>query len=277
MRTILNFPTILVALLIVGCSDSVGPRQLQTPIEFDLNYSGSVVLDNGEVKVVFKKVLTDSRCPSTAHCFAPGAATIDLGVRVRGSDEIDVPLTIFGVGQDTILAMNYVVDTLGYRFSLRSLLPYPEYPDIPIPLSGYQTRLRVEKSAGYRTGVTITDTPPAEFLFGEYNADSVLVKNDTLSVWIRYGGGCQPHEFYLIMSPAGFLESSPAQANLYLLHVNHFDACRAQLSKRVDFDITAIADAYRAAYHTDGSVLLNIFEYRSGSMRLANSKLYEIL
>lgn len=262
--------------LLIGCTDGVSPTNLELPVEFSLKYGSAVTIDGGQLTITFVGPVSDSRCPTDVVCFWPGDAHVSLRLLPRGGEPTVVRLGVFGAELDTLQALNYLVDTLGYEFSLRSLSPYPEDPDHQTPLSDFVARIRVKKSVLSEREVIITDTPPRRLLLGSYQIDSAEVADDTLAVWVSYGGGCQIHEFRLFMSPAVFAESSPVQADLYLQHIDHFDLCEALLSERLDFDVSAIAEVYRELYQTGGTVRLNLFEYNSGAITSDFHVLYEV-
>ena len=167
---------------------------------------------------------------------------------------------------DTIRALNYQIDTLGYSFSLRRLSPYPERHDVRTPVSDYVARLRITPLEDLNDDVVISNAPWQDFILGEYIADSAKVVGDSLSVWVAYGGGCLRHDFRAFMSPGVFAESEPVQADLYLQHIDRFDACEAFMHEKRVFDLTGIGDLYRQIYGASGVVLLNLHEYRDGEI-----------
>jgi hypothetical protein len=105
--------------------------------------------------------------------------------------------------------------------------------------------------------VQISDTPPKEIQLDPFSLQSATVRGDTLTINLQYGGGCAEHDFQLFMSPGAFLESSPVQANLYLRHNAHGDACRALLTRELIFDLTPISHLYGRP----DPILLNIYDY----------------
>jgi hypothetical protein len=94
----------------------------------------------------------------------------------------------------------------------------------------------VEKWSGWRQD-------PYEFI-------EMHVDGDRLDVTVRYGGGCREHEFALLVNPA-FLESYPVQMRGVLAHDAKADPCRALIQKTLQFDLSPLKRAYRAAYQTD--------------------------
>lgn len=68
---------------------------------------------------------------------------------------------------------------------------------------------------------------------------SAVTQGDSLIVMAQYGGGCQVHEFSL-KSNGLYLKSLPLQLNLTIEHKANNDMCRALLTQRLAFDISAI-------------------------------------
>ena len=275
MRALLGSLACLI-LSFAACTDSVSPPDLQSPVVFSLNFGGTVSIDDGALTISFTDLVGDSRCPTSVVCVWEGQATIGLRVQKKGEQAVDLALGVSGAEQDTMWALNYAVDTLGYRFSLRSLSPYPEDPENPTPISKYVARLRISRLVPGPQPAILTSLLPGFILLGEYEVDSSYVDDEELFVRVRYGGGCADHDFNLFMDPDRFMDPSPVKANLILQHVDHFDACRAYIREWVSFDISPIAEAFRSRYHSGGTVQLDIYEYDHGDLTLARSQLFDV-
>lgn len=91
-----------------------------------------------------------------------------------------------------------------------------------------------------------------------FQVDDVRVVGDTLELDVAYGGGCETHDFSLCWPDGAFMESSPVQASLEVLHDDHGDACDAWLSETVSLDLVPLKAAYRAAYGGSGTILINV-------------------
>ena len=89
--------------------------------------------------------------------------------------------------------------------------------------------------------------------------ESVSVRADMLTLWVAYGGGCQKHEFKLFGS-SNFLESYPAQADVFLSHDANNDLCKAYIRDSVRFDLTPLKKTYQSFYGTRGPIRLRIHE-----------------
>ncbi len=71
------------------------------------------------------------------------------------------------------------------------------------------------------------------------NIDSLAITADTLSIFVKYGGGCKKHVFELY-SDKMYLKSLPSKLTLYLTHDNNADACKKLITRELKFNISAI-------------------------------------
>ena len=81
------------------------------------------------------------------------------------------------------------------------------------------------------------------------------ISGDELSLDVEFGGGCSEHAFALHTN-AAFLESLPVQTHVSLLHDANGDMCRALLRRTLTFDLSALRNTYRAAYHAVSGVIV---------------------
>jgi hypothetical protein len=109
--------------------------------------------------------------------------------------------------------------------------------------------------------VRIVDQPPVNFRRDSLTLKGLSLSGDVLSMTVEFGGGCEEHDFLLFMSPSAFMESSPVQANLYLWHDAHGDACKALLTETREFDLSPIARQYERFYGGSGDIRLNIYNF----------------
>lgn len=109
--------------------------------------------------------------------------------------------------------------------------------------------------------VVITGQAPDSIQLDPFELRAIEIVGDTISLNITYVGGCKEHDFALFMSPAAFLESFPVQANLYLRHDSHGDACEALIPTTVAFNLRPIAELYQNFYGPDGEIMINVFDY----------------
>lgn len=89
---------------------------------FRLQEGGSIIL--GSKSISFKKVLSDSRCPTGVSCIWPGEAKVMMEVRKNGK-----------ISQEKIVEINAgagIPETLflgdSYKIAAMELLPYPAVP-----------------------------------------------------------------------------------------------------------------------------------------------------
>ncbi len=72
-----------------------------------------------------------------------------------------------------------------------------------------------------------------------YNIDSVKIKDDILSVFVNYSGGCKPHTWDLI-SNGMYSKSLPPQIEVVLKHANNNDNCRRLSFRELKFNIARL-------------------------------------
>lgn len=84
------------------------------------------------------------------------------------------------------------------------------------------------------------------------------VDGDLLEIEVEYGGGCREHQFELIANPKAFMESEPVQANIYFLHENHDDLCKALVRKKYTFSLQPLKEAFRELYPAGNALVLNV-------------------
>jgi hypothetical protein len=137
--------TLVVVLAVAGCrAEHVAgaqPAQYNVDEAFSLAGRQQAVIRGQDLKIEFADVLEDSRCPKKVTCFWTGQARI--GLRVWHA--VDTPITVelnTNPAPDRI-QQQATVD--GYAIELRSLAPYPETPDVSIPLEDYRATLVVQR------------------------------------------------------------------------------------------------------------------------------------
>ena len=91
-----------------------------------------------------------------------------------------------------------------------------------------------------------------------YNFDSATITGDTLTVSVSYGGGCETHEFTLLVEPF-FMEDGPfgTGIGISIAHEANGDMCERWVEESYHFDLTPIKKKYQEQYKKDaGSVHL---------------------
>lgn len=101
-----------------------------------------------------------------------------------------------------------------------------------------------------------------------YTLGAVEVDGATLSAEVSYGGGCGEHRMDLV-AWGGWMESWPVQIRALITHDDGNDLCDAVVAEERVFDLTPLAEAYRAAYGPGGDqpirVVLQLWDPRSAS------------
>ena len=77
--------------------------------------------------------------------------------------------------------------------------------------------------------------------------ETASITDDTLSLDVSYGGGCETHTFQICWD-GSFAESAPVQVWLELWHDAAGDGCEAELSETLTFDLTPLKASWQAAY-----------------------------
>lgn len=65
------------------------------------------------------------------------------------------------------------------------------------------------------------------------------LREGQLLLTISYGGGCQNHEFGINANSA-IMKSLPPKRSIQLTHNSNEDQCKAYLTKKIQFDVTAL-------------------------------------
>ena len=85
-----------------------------------------------------------------------------------------------------------------------------------------------------------------------------VIEDDTLTLTVSYGGGCETHDVTLVASGV-FLESYPVQMAVAVAHDANGDMCEAYLTEAYEFDLTPIKTLYQDAYREDaGTIVLRL-------------------
>jgi hypothetical protein len=106
-----------------------------------LKYHSSITLPSSNTTVSFKEV-DDNRCPLSICYLSYGTrAIIKLSIASR-QEHTDLNLQIWG-GTDDDVPNNDCVDTLGYRFQILRLDPYPD--SNPIDNNNYKAKIKITK------------------------------------------------------------------------------------------------------------------------------------
>ncbi|MCX6832239.1 MAG: hypothetical protein NT028_08930 [candidate division Zixibacteria bacterium] len=270
-KKILTFVALAAVLLLLQCSDKpTQSEQAKLGESFVLKVGQTVVVQDENLSITFRDVVSDSRCPTNVFCFWSGIAEVQIKLVTRSADTAIVTVAILG-GSESNSDSRYAADTLGYHIALLRLDPYPDLSlsarssRIPEP---YQATLKITRSSATPAPVPeviITDLPPDSIQLDHFRIDSMSIEGDTLSLTVEYGGGCKTHYFFLFMSPATFAESFPVQANLWLRHFDNADSCKCEGKcnnrRQLKLMLTSIAELYHQVYGEVDPIALNISGY----------------
>ena len=100
----------------------------------------------------------------------------------------------------------------------------------------------------------------------EYALNSATITDDILNISVSYGGGCEEHQFTLVVSDT-FLESFPVQLPVSIAHNANGDTCAAYPTENYRFDLTPIKTMYQAAYRQEaGTIILRLKDAPDGEL-----------
>jgi hypothetical protein len=132
-----------VVMILVGCQ-STGPTVLLStdlPAEFSLRHGHEIVIGDEPLRLAFRDVLQDSRCPLDVVCVWEGNGEVGFGIALgTGAEQSTVLNTSLNPRQLTVGA---------YSVRLVRLDPDP-ISTSPIPEASYIAHLRVEYLPGTR-------------------------------------------------------------------------------------------------------------------------------
>ena len=117
----------------------------------------------------------------------------------------------------------------------------------------------------YRGTVFIGD---ARDRFGTdaYTLNSATITDDMLNISVSYSGGCEDHQFTLVVSEE-FLESFPVQLRASIAHNANGDTCEAYPTENYRFDLTPIKTMYQEAYRQEaGTIILRLKDAPDGEL-----------
>ena len=99
------------------------------------------IFEQGDLKIKFIKVLSDSRCPKAVTCVQAGEAIALVGV-YRGRKLIEKKRLFFPASGSINMKTNMLFSNSEIQFSGMALHPYPELPG-KIPQSAYNLEIKV--------------------------------------------------------------------------------------------------------------------------------------
>lgn len=120
-------------------SGSSAPTEVSDSGEISLKTGESRLLKDSGIKITFKSVSQDSRCPEGVNCVWAGVAVAELELSGTSSKPVNVSLATMTLPQQN-LSKTAVFE--GYKIELKNVLPYPkkgvEKGDYSIEISVYK-------------------------------------------------------------------------------------------------------------------------------------------
>ena len=116
------------------------------------------------------------------------------------------------------------------------------------------------------TGTVFVGDAGDRFGTDAYALNSATITDDMLNISVSYSGGCEEHQFTLVVSER-FLESFPVQLHVSIAHDANNDTCEAYPTENYRFDLTPIKTMYQAAYrHEAGTIILRLKDAPEGEL-----------
>ena len=86
----------------------------------------------------------------------------------------------------------------------------------------------------FYTGTVFIGDAGDRFGTDEYALNSATITDDMLNISVSYSGGCEDHQFTLVVSDR-FLESFPVQLHASIAHDANNDTCEAYPTEKLSF------------------------------------------
>lgn len=135
----------LFSLLLFSCTEDASvDSNINLNDEVWIKYKQSITFGTEPMSLKFNDLLSESRCPSNVVCVWQGEALLSFKVFKPGTYESNVRIKIDGYVGKTNTDAHKFVDTLGYRFTLIQLDPYPHTDSIR-QLSDYIALVKIER------------------------------------------------------------------------------------------------------------------------------------
>ena len=123
-------------------------------------------------------------------------------------------------------------------------------------VAGGCRQLPLDADGGFVGRVVVADG--RDWGSDQYAVESAAVDGDRLTIEFSYAGGCQDHDFTLVLS-SSFAESDPARLSAHLAHDANGDMCQAWLTNPFVFDLALVRERYQRIHGSGpGRVVLDI-------------------
>lgn len=118
----------------------------------------------------------------------------------------------------------------------------------------------------FYAGPVFIGDPGSRFGTDEYALNSATITGDTLNISVSYSGGCEKHQFTLVVSD-NFHESFPVQLPASIAHNANGDTCEAYPTENYRFNLTSIKTLYQNAYRQEaGTIILRLKDAPDGEL-----------
>ena len=94
-----------------------------------------------------------------------------------------------------------------------------------------------------------------------YDLNDVAIDGDILTLNVSYSGGCEPHEFTLVISES-FVDVEPVELRVVLAHDANNDSCEAFLTEEYIFDLDVIKTRYHGRYQQNAGTVVLLLDDR---------------
>lgn len=220
------------------------------PVTIHLNYKQEVTID-GKFNLRFEGVGADSRCPIDVFCFWAGDGEVFLRITTGNFSQRYIVHTTLEPRE--IVIENYLIQLINLFPATRS--------DRRIKPEEYNVDIRVTnliRKSPYP--VQLIDAGNIGMIRKDMlNVTEVSLENDILNFSVGYSGGCREHliELFALKEIA---KSNPAQVTINLSHFANGDVCEAYVTRKVQFDLTALKQFLKSHYGINDRVILVMFD-----------------
>ena len=138
---------LIVFVLFISCKkENTNEPERETQSPFTIKYGEVLSVKSFDLKVGFRDVITDSRCPTKYACVWAGVAVLNLWIKTSNIDTIRINPLIYGNCWKEDTARQVSIDTIGYHITLMQLDPYPVvFGDTTYSKSDYNALVNIVK------------------------------------------------------------------------------------------------------------------------------------
>ena len=134
-------------------------------------------------------------------------------------------------------------------------------PNVPGPDEPVSGEVAV---CGLSGGCDISDVSYIREEWGKdhYDLNDAVIDGDILTLDVSYSGGCEPHEFTLVISESFDDDVEPVELRTVLAHDANNDSCEAFLTEKYIFDLDVIKTRYQDIYQQNAGTLVLLLDDR---------------